>query len=94
MVVRRTSEAVPLLVTDQRGKVVHATSALAQLLGYSKAQLVTMELTDLLPPPYAQLHKAWVQVRTTRPCRQLGALTGCRRQQLTMLGRLTRTSLR
>ena len=62
MVVRRTSDAVPLLVTEQRGRVVHATSDLAKLLGYSKKQLCSMELPELLPPPFSQLHKTWVQV--------------------------------
>jgi hypothetical protein len=62
MAVRRTSDAVPLLVTEQRGRVVHATSDLAKLLGYSKKQLCAMELPELLPPPFAQLHKTWIQV--------------------------------
>jgi hypothetical protein len=65
MVVRRTSDTAPLMVTDQKGKIMHATSDLAKLLGYGKKQLCSMELTDLLPPPFAQLHKPWVQVS---PC--------------------------
>lgn len=65
MVVRRINDTAPFMVTDQKGKIVHATSDLAKLLGYGKKQLCSMELTDLLPPPFAQLHKPWVQVS---PC--------------------------
>ncbi len=62
MVVRRTTDVIPLMATDQKGKITHATSDLGKLLGYSKKQLCSMDLTDLLPPPFAQLHKPWVQV--------------------------------
>lgn len=61
--VRSLNEAQRLMVVDERLRIVYATDTLAKLLGTSVSALTELSLTQLIPPPVAQLHKRWITVR-------------------------------
>jgi PAS domain-containing protein len=54
------SESAATLVLDHNARVVYATDKLATMLGYPVASLLKMELGALLPQPYCQLYKPWL----------------------------------
>jgi hypothetical protein len=62
---KRADEIQSLLVSTEAGKFVFASAAVADLLGYQAEQLIDMDIAQLMPPPFNQLHSTWVQVRTT-----------------------------
>lgn len=59
---RILTEATAVLVVDKKGRIQHATTKLASLLGYPVHKLCTMELNALLPQPTCQMHGAWFKV--------------------------------
>jgi nitrogen-specific signal transduction histidine kinase len=61
--IRCLSDAQRLLVVDDKGKILYATSPLAALLSTKVLALVGGQMQALLPPPAAQLHKLWMKVR-------------------------------
>ena len=60
--VRLVVEPTALLVVDHKGSISHASASLGALLGYSSKALAKMNLEDIIPVPYAQLHKGWIKV--------------------------------
>jgi PAS domain S-box-containing protein len=60
--VRPVQEPAALLVVNHKGAISHASASLGALLGYSSKALAKMQLEDIIPVPYAQLHKSWVKV--------------------------------
>jgi PAS domain-containing protein len=51
-----------LMVTDRKGQVVYATSALATMLGYTPPNMMhRMNVADLMNPPFSLFHAAWLQ---------------------------------
>lgn len=61
---RCLSDSTALLVTDPKGHIQFATSQMAVLVGYSvKVMMDGMNMAGLLPPPYSQLHAAFMKVR-------------------------------
>jgi hypothetical protein len=54
------SESAATLVLDHKARMVYATDKLATMLGYPVASLLKMELGALLPQPYCQLYKPWL----------------------------------
>lgn len=61
---RCLSDNLALLVTDPKGHIQFATSQMAALVGYSvKVMMDGMNMAGLLPPPYSQLHAAFMKVR-------------------------------
>jgi hypothetical protein len=52
-----------LMVVDHKGRITHATTGLAALLGFPLRQLVGMDVASLIPPPYSQLHAGFYKVR-------------------------------
>lgn len=62
------------MVVDHRGRIPFATNQLASLLGYPLRTLTNMELANLIPAPYGQLHANFLKVR----CRgRTLCLAGC-----------------
>jgi hypothetical protein len=61
--VRCLADPMALMVVDHKGRIAHATSQLGTLLGYPLATLQGMTLSQIVPPPYAQLHTGWMKVR-------------------------------
>ena len=55
-------EPAALLVVNHKGAISHASASLGELLGYSSKALTKMTLEDIIPVPYAQLHKGWIKV--------------------------------
>jgi PAS domain S-box-containing protein len=66
-VTRVKSAPQNLLVSDGRGKIVFATSSVAEILGYSHNQILTMDIVRLMPSPFNQLHVSWLKVGTSCP---------------------------
>jgi hypothetical protein len=60
--VRLVGEPAALLVVNHKGAISHASASLGALLGCSSKALAKMQLEDIIPVPYAQLHKGWVKV--------------------------------
>jgi hypothetical protein len=60
--VRLVGEPAALLVVNHKGSISHASASLGALLGYSSKALAKMQLEDIIPVPYAQLHKGWIKV--------------------------------
>jgi hypothetical protein len=58
---------VNLLVTSQKGAIVYATSPLAKMLGYPVKTLTTMQVRNLMPQPYSDLHAGWLKVSNQEP---------------------------
>jgi PAS domain-containing protein len=57
-------EPSALLVTDAKGRIQFANTELGQIVGYRPQTLTEgMNLSALLPPPYAQLHATFMKVR-------------------------------
>lgn len=56
------SDDAAVMALDRRGRITFATDRLAAMLGYPVSALVKMDLSALLPQPYAQLHGAWFKV--------------------------------
>lgn len=56
------TDSMLIMVVDQRGRIVHASSHLAQLLGYPAKTLAEMHLSAILSPPFGQLHTGWIKV--------------------------------
>lgn len=48
-----------LMVVNRKGQLMYATQHLALMLGYK--QLDKLQLSDLLPAPFAQLHPGWMK---------------------------------
>lgn len=65
--IRCVAERAPLMVINNHGRVDYVTSELAALLGYVPKAMHEMELTDLMQPPYAQLHRHWMKSVLGRP---------------------------
>ncbi len=64
---RRTDgEAGNVLVVDSHMRVKFAACGVAQLLGHSMAQMATMRLGHLLPPPFNTMHARWLKVGMAR----------------------------
>jgi PAS domain-containing protein len=51
------------MVVNATGRVVHATSQLASMLGYPRAAMDGVELAALIPPPLSQMHAKFLKVR-------------------------------
>lgn len=63
LVLRCLSESVALLVTDAKGRIGFANSQLGAMLGYAPRTLTDgMNMSALLPPPYAQIHSGFMKV--------------------------------
>jgi hypothetical protein len=60
--IRCLSDAQRLMVVDDKGKILYATSPLAALLSTKVLALVNSQMQALLPPPTAQMHKLWMKV--------------------------------
>ncbi|OHU87645.1 MULTISPECIES: sensor domain-containing diguanylate cyclase [Pseudoalteromonas] len=45
-----------ILYCDKQGKIIRVNKATEELFGYSKAQLLTMKVEDLIPQPYRSHH--------------------------------------
>jgi hypothetical protein len=63
--VRPLQEPTALLVVNHKGSISHASASLGALLGYSSKALAKMQLEDIIPVPYQQLHKGWIKVGVT-----------------------------
>jgi PAS domain-containing protein len=64
LVLRCLSDSLALMVTDAKGRITFANSQLAQLLGYNARTLTDgMNMSALLPPPYAHIHGSFMKVR-------------------------------
>jgi hypothetical protein len=50
------------MVVDHKGRILHATAKLAQMLGVPVARMSKMEMNALLPQPVTQMHGAWFKV--------------------------------
>jgi hypothetical protein len=61
--IRCLGDAQRLMVVDDKGKVLYATSPLAALLSTKVLALVGMQVQALIPAPAAQLHKQWMKVK-------------------------------
>jgi hypothetical protein len=61
--IRCLGDAQRLMVVDDKGKILYATSPLAALLSTKVLALVNTQMQALLPPPAAQMHKLWMKVR-------------------------------
>lgn len=61
--VRVLTPPAAIMVVDHKGRILHATAKLSSLLGHQVANLVKMELNQLLPQPICQMHGAWFKVR-------------------------------
>jgi len=59
---RVLAEATAVMVVDHKGRIIHANTKLASLLGHTVPNLTKMELKALLPQPYCQMHGAWFKV--------------------------------
>lgn len=55
------------MVIDHKGRILHASAKLANMLGHAATNLMKMELTSLLPQPICQMHGAWFKVRRLCP---------------------------
>lgn len=64
-------DAGALMVVDRRGRIPFATTQLASLLGFPLRSLINMELANLIPAPYGQLHAGFLKVRPA--CAQLSS---------------------
>jgi hypothetical protein len=63
LVLRCLSDSLALMVTDAKGRITFANSQLATLLGYNARTLTDgMNMSSLLPPPYAQIHGSFMKV--------------------------------
>jgi len=62
---RRSTMSDALMVTDHKGRITFATTALATALGYSVKQMKKMDLNKLMPQPFSELHAAWLKARAT-----------------------------
>jgi hypothetical protein len=62
MSARVLAEAAAVMVVDHKGRILHATAKLAQMLGVPVAKMTKMELSALLPQPVTQMHGAWFKV--------------------------------
>lgn len=60
--VRLAKEPSALMVVNHKGSIIHASAALGSLLGYNARAVEKMVLEDIVPVPYAQLHKNWIKV--------------------------------
>lgn len=58
------TDAMALMVVDHKGRIVYATTELAQMLGYPMKTLTELGLANIIPAPYAQLHPAYMKVST------------------------------
>lgn len=56
------SESQATMAIDHRGRVVYATEKLSCMLGYPRSSLLKMDMNNLMPPPYSQMHGAWFRV--------------------------------
>jgi hypothetical protein len=63
--VRLVGEPAAVLVVNHKGSISHASASLGALLGYSSKALAKMQLEDIIPVPYQQLHKGWIKVGVT-----------------------------
>lgn len=64
LVLHCLTEPSALLVTDAKGRIQFANTELGQIVGYRPQTLTEgMNLSALLPPPYAQLHTTFMKVR-------------------------------
>lgn len=61
--VRVLTEASAVMVVDHKGRILHATGKLSNLLGHPVAALVKMELNALIPQPICQMHGSWFKVK-------------------------------
>jgi hypothetical protein len=59
-----------MVVSAHKGQIVHATSQLGTMLGYSRRHLEGMALGSIVPPPYSQLlaHPGFLKVRGRAAC--------------------------
>lgn len=60
--IRSIIETEPVMVVDERMRIVYASANLAKLLCASGTSLTELSLPALIPPPAAQLHKQWIAV--------------------------------
>jgi hypothetical protein len=60
-------EAQRMMVVDEKLKIMHCSESLAKMLGASTSTLTTMQLSALIAPPAAQLHKRWMLVSNYPP---------------------------
>jgi hypothetical protein len=55
-----------MLVTNPKGHICHITSELAQLLGRTRQQAMTLQAThiveSLMVRPFSLMHRDWLQV--------------------------------
>lgn len=62
--IRPVQEPTALLVVNHKGAISHASASMGAMLGYGSKALAKMQLEDIIPVPYAQLHKGWIKVCT------------------------------
>ncbi len=46
-----------ILVAGRSGQILHANSAMVEIFGYSREELLQMEIEDLIPPRFKKRHK-------------------------------------
>lgn len=55
-------------MVNHKGAIHHVNGSVAALLGYSSSKaLMELQLEEIIPVPYAQLHKNWIKVGGGRP---------------------------
>jgi hypothetical protein len=59
---RSMNDMQRLLVVDEKLRILYASDTLAKMLGATVTALTSLNMTSLIPPPAAQLHKRWVTV--------------------------------
>jgi hypothetical protein len=59
---RTDSGTSSVLVMDTNARIMFASSDAASILGYTPAQLMTMDGTQLMPSPFNALHATWLKV--------------------------------
>lgn len=64
--IRCLSDTQRLMVVDDKGSILYATSPLAALLSTKVLALTNTQMQALLPPPAAQMHKLWMKVNRQR----------------------------
>lgn len=67
---RAMHEAQRLLVMDEKLRILYASDTLAKMLGATVTALTSLNMTALIAPPAAQLHKRWVTVSDVREQRR------------------------
>lgn len=63
---RAVNETQRLLVVDEKLRILYASDTLAKMLGATVTALTSLNMTSLIAPPAAQLHKRWVTVSGAR----------------------------